>query len=115
MQHNFESLFLFKICFIIDTWLYFSEVLLVSKLTGLPPSPPSVHSGAATIDDHQYPHDENDGMPEKPLGVDVPRTRKGGTDRSLIAVIVLSSATAFIVCLVSVGEMRMFHLSTESN
>lgn len=57
-----------------------------------------MHSIAANIDEHQYPHDKNDGMPEKPLGVDVPRARKGGTDGSLIAVIVLSSATAFIVC-----------------
>ncbi|KAK1362825.1 Receptor-like serine/threonine-protein kinase ALE2 [Heracleum sosnowskyi] len=75
-----------------------SKVIHVSY-PGLPPSPPSVHSSAANIDDHEYPHNENDGMPEKPLGVDVSRARKGGTDGSLIAVIVLSSATAFIVCM----------------
>lgn len=38
-------------------------------------------------------------MPEKPLGVDVASARKGGTDRSLVAVIIISSVTAFIVCM----------------
>lgn len=38
-------------------------------------------------------------MPLKPLGIDVPRRKKAGNGGSKIAVIVISSVTAFAVCL----------------
>lgn len=62
---------------------------------GLPPSPPS---GPATIEDQLFPSNGNDGMPIKPLGVDVSTRRKDGSDGSKIAIVVLSSVAAFIVC-----------------
>ncbi|XP_059303099.1 receptor-like serine/threonine-protein kinase ALE2 [Lycium ferocissimum] len=70
---------------------------------GLPPSPPSHHSSSATIDDLPvYPGNGNDGRTIKPLGVDVSRMRKKGIARNMIIVIVLSSFTAFVVCVGSI-------------
>uniref|UniRef100_A0A0V0IWZ8 Putative receptor-like serine/threonine-protein kinase ALE2-like n=1 Tax=Solanum chacoense TaxID=4108 RepID=A0A0V0IWZ8_SOLCH len=71
------------------------------RYPGLPPSPPSRHSSSATIDDlPAYPGNENDGMTIKPLGVDVSsRMRKKGIARNMIIVIVISSITAFVVCM----------------
>ncbi|WMV22439.1 hypothetical protein MTR67_015824 [Solanum verrucosum] len=71
------------------------------RYPGLPPSPPSHHSSSATIDDlPAYPGNENDGMTIKPLGVDVSsRMRKKGIARNMIIVIVISSITAFVVCM----------------
>ncbi|TMW97014.1 hypothetical protein EJD97_006383 [Solanum chilense] len=68
---------------------------------GLPPSPPSRHSSSATIDDlPAYPGNENNGMTIKPLGVDVSSgMRKKGIARNMIIVIVISSITAFVVCM----------------
>ncbi|CAN4086944.1 unnamed protein product [Withania somnifera] len=69
------------------------------RYPGLPPSPPSHLSSGATIDDlPAYPGNENDGMTIKPLGVDVPRMRKKGITRNMIIVIVISSVTAFVMC-----------------
>lgn len=69
------------------------------SFAGLPPPPPSHHSSGATIDDlPAYPGNEN-GMTVKPLGVDVSRMRKKGIARNMIIVIVLSSITAFVMCM----------------
>lgn len=69
------------------------------RYPGLPPSPPSHLSSSATIDDlPAYPGNEN-GMTIKPLGVDVSRMRKKGIARNMIIVIVISSVTAFVMCM----------------
>ncbi|KAL1814363.1 hypothetical protein ACET3Z_016937 [Daucus carota] len=69
------------------------------RYPGLPSSPPSGHSAAANIYSGLYPGDGNGRMPLKPLGIDVPRRKKAGNGGSKIAVIVISSVTAFAVCL----------------
>ncbi|KAL2555074.1 Protein kinase superfamily protein [Forsythia ovata] len=74
------------------------EVVYV-RYPGLPPSPPSTISGSATIDDQPYSGSTEDGDPIKPLGVNVPKTRKDGTGKTMVIVIVLSSVTAFVVCM----------------
>ncbi|KAK4427339.1 Receptor-like serine/threonine-protein kinase ALE2 [Sesamum alatum] len=74
------------------------EVLYV-RYPGLPPSPPSRPSGSATIDVQPYPGSRNDDGPIKPLGVDVPRGRKTESSKNMVIIIVLSSVTAFVVCL----------------
>lgn len=56
----------------------------------------------ATIDDPPYRGHGNEGMPIKPLGVDVPRKKKDRPNGSMIAVIVLSSVTAFVVCMTAI-------------
>ena len=61
---------------------------------GLPPSPPSTSNG---IDDGPYPGRDNNGTIMKPLGVDVSRKTKGGSNGRMIIVIVLSSVTAFVL------------------
>ncbi|XP_009341037.2 receptor-like serine/threonine-protein kinase ALE2 [Pyrus x bretschneideri] len=73
------------------------EVLYV-HYPGLPPSPPSAPSTISTMDDGPYIGNDNHGRAIKPLGVDVPRRKKGGLGRSMIAVIALSSFTAFLLC-----------------
>lgn len=65
---------------------------------GLPPSPPSFPSSGASIDQQPYPGNNRDGSRIKPLGVDIPRPKKNGMGRNMIIVIVLSSVTAFVVC-----------------
>lgn len=66
--------------------------------TGLPPSPPSSSSASSTIDDGPYTGQDNNGRVIKPIGVDVPRKRNTGLKGSMIAVIALSSFTAFLLC-----------------
>lgn len=66
--------------------------------TGLPPSPPSAPSAISTIDDGPYTGQDNNGRVIKPIGVDVPRKRNDGIKGSMIAVIVLSAFTAFLLC-----------------
>ncbi|PON48146.1 Mitogen-activated protein kinase kinase kinase [Parasponia andersonii] len=62
---------------------------------GLPPSPPSAPLSISTIDNGPY-----SGRPiMKPLGVDVSRRKHNGLSKSMIAVIVLSSFAAFVICL----------------
>ncbi|KAK4361817.1 hypothetical protein RND71_017058 [Anisodus tanguticus] len=74
--------------------------MIYVRYPGLPPSPPSHYSSSATIDDiSAYPGNENDGRTIKPLGVDVSRMRKKGIARNMIIVIVLSSFTAFVLCM----------------
>ncbi|CAB4272395.1 unnamed protein product [Prunus armeniaca] len=65
---------------------------------GLPPSPPSASSSISTTDDGPYTGKENNGRAIKPLGVDVPRRKRDGLGKSMIAVIVVSSFTAFLLC-----------------
>lgn len=74
------------------------EVVYV-RYAGLPPSPPSKISSSATIDDRPNSGSTDDGGPIKPLGVDVTRTRKDGTGKTMVIVIVLSAVTAFVVCM----------------
>ncbi|XP_031104932.1 receptor-like serine/threonine-protein kinase ALE2 [Ipomoea triloba] len=66
---------------------------------GLPPSPPALPSSGVSVDDLPYPTNNNNGRTIKPLGVDVPRIRKNGIGKNMIIVIVLSSVTAFVVCI----------------
>ncbi|XP_021846058.1 receptor-like serine/threonine-protein kinase ALE2 isoform X2 [Spinacia oleracea] len=67
---------------------------------GLPPSPPSLSSNLAAIDDHPYPanYKGNSGSSLKPMGVDIPRTQNNGSGRSMGAVIIISAITAFLTC-----------------
>lgn len=74
------------------------EVLFV-HYPGLPPSPPAWPSSSATIDVQPYPGGRNDDGPIKPLGVDVPRGRKNESGKNMVIIIVLSSVTAFVVCM----------------
>ena len=73
---------------------------MLGPRVGLPPSPPSIASNLAAIDDHPYPakNKGNDGSLLKPLGVNVPRRNKNRSYRSLLAAIVISSITAFVIC-----------------
>ncbi|XVF74394.1 hypothetical protein PTKIN_Ptkin13bG0107000 [Pterospermum kingtungense] len=66
---------------------------------GLPPSPPAASSSVSAIDDRPYSGHKSHGQEIKPLGVDVPKNKRGGLTRSMIAVIILSSFSAFVVCL----------------
>ncbi|KAK9755954.1 hypothetical protein RND81_01G062200 [Saponaria officinalis] len=65
---------------------------------GLPPSPPSLSSNLAAIENHPYPanYRGNPGNALKPLGVDVPRRQKNGFSGRIAAVIIISSFTVFI-------------------
>uniref|UniRef100_A0A5B6YLM2 Putative receptor-like serine/threonine-protein kinase ALE2 n=1 Tax=Davidia involucrata TaxID=16924 RepID=A0A5B6YLM2_DAVIN len=83
----------------IKTSLFGTYEVVYVHYPGLPPSPPSVPSIAASMDNLPYPGHDNDGRAIKPIGVDVPRKQKGGLGGSMIAVIVLSSVTAFVVCI----------------
>lgn len=72
----------------------------VDLLAGLPPSPPSHLPRSASIDDLPvYPGNEYGGTTIKPLGVDVSKMRKKGIARNMIIVIVISSVTAFVLCM----------------
>lgn len=56
----------------------------------------------STIDDGPYRGQDTNGMTMKPIGVDVSRRKHNGLGRSTIVIIVVSSFTAFVVCLVVV-------------
>ncbi|GMH14231.1 hypothetical protein Nepgr_016072 [Nepenthes gracilis] len=64
---------------------------------GLPPCPPSSFSNDGTIASNPYPSNGNPGSLPKPIGVDIPRSRRKGISRSLLLVIILSSFTAFTI------------------
>lgn len=66
---------------------------------GLPPSPPTMPSNSVMVDDQPYPGSDHNGRLFKPLGVDVPRRTKNETSGGMIAVVVLSSVSAFAVCM----------------
>eukprot|EP00257_Ricinus_communis_P020568 XP_015579827.1 receptor-like serine/threonine-protein kinase ALE2 isoform X1 [Ricinus communis] len=65
---------------------------------GLPSSPPSPLS-ISTIDDEPYSNHDNNGITNKPLGVNVPRRKKDGLAGGMVAIIVLSSVTALVICM----------------
>ncbi|PPR87499.1 hypothetical protein GOBAR_AA33194 [Gossypium barbadense] len=69
------------------------------RYPGLPPSPPVASSSVSAIDDGPFTGHNNHGQAIKPLGVDVPKRKREGPTRSMIAVIILSSFSAFVVCL----------------
>nr|XP_043615240.1 receptor-like serine/threonine-protein kinase ALE2 isoform X2 [Erigeron canadensis] len=67
---------------------------------GLPPSPPSIPSNADVTVDQTNSVNNNKGLPFKPIGVDVPKNGKEDKSKlngSIIAVVILSSVTAFVV------------------
>lgn len=66
---------------------------------GLPPSPPSIPSNLNTMDDVPFPRNPKNEDPIKPIGVDVSGKKKNNSNRSTIIIIVLSSITAFVVCM----------------
>ncbi|XP_059641369.1 receptor-like serine/threonine-protein kinase ALE2 [Cornus florida] len=81
----------------IKTSLFGAYEVVYVRYPGLPPSPPSVPSSAGIIGDKPFPGHGNNGRGVKPIPVDVPRKQKNRLGGSMIAVIVLSSATAFVV------------------
>ncbi|XP_022154207.1 receptor-like serine/threonine-protein kinase ALE2 isoform X2 [Momordica charantia] len=83
----------------INSSLFGSYQVLNVKYPGLPPSPPSAPSGTSAINDGLNSSNANAGNAIKPLGVDVPRRRrKEGLGGNMIAVITISSFTAFVMC-----------------
>ncbi|XP_021890243.1 receptor-like serine/threonine-protein kinase ALE2 isoform X2 [Carica papaya] len=74
------------------------EVVYV-RYPGLPPSPPSVPSSISTTDEGPNHGQTIGGQAIKPLGVDVSRRKRDRLSGSMIAVIVLSSFTSFLLCL----------------
>lgn len=75
------------------------EVVSV-RYPGLPPSPPSVPSNADVTIGQSDSINGNRGRPLKPIGVDIPRNgreNKSNSNGITIAVIILSSVTAFVV------------------
>ncbi|KAK8581149.1 hypothetical protein V6N12_071389 [Hibiscus sabdariffa] len=69
------------------------------RYPGLPPSPPVASSSVSAVDDGPYTGRNYHGQAIKPLGVDVPKRKREGITRSMIAVIILSCFSAFVVCL----------------
>ncbi|XP_047148066.1 receptor-like serine/threonine-protein kinase ALE2 isoform X2 [Vigna umbellata] len=82
---------------LIDSSVFGAYEVLYVHYPGLPPSPPSTPSDASVIDDQPNPGHDNNGMMMKPLGVDVPKKKKEGSNGRMIIIIVLSSVTAFVV------------------
>ncbi|XP_027906457.1 receptor-like serine/threonine-protein kinase ALE2 isoform X1 [Vigna unguiculata] len=82
---------------LIDASVFGAYEVLYVHYPGLPPSPPSTPSDASVIDDEPNPGHGNNGMMMKPLGVDVPKKKKEGSNGRMIVIIVLSSVTAFVV------------------
>ncbi|XP_027126203.1 receptor-like serine/threonine-protein kinase ALE2 [Coffea eugenioides] len=83
----------------VQTSLFGKYEVLYVHYPGLPPSPPSLTSASATINDQPNHGIDNDGMAIKPLGVDVPRRRKNRISRNVVIVIVLSCTTTVVVCM----------------
>lgn len=84
----------------IDTSRFRAYEVVNVQYPGLPPSPPSVPSNNNITIDQSDSVNANKGGPFKPLGVDVPRNSKGNKSKpngSMIAVVILSSVTAFVV------------------
>ncbi|KAF2323554.1 hypothetical protein GH714_036082 [Hevea brasiliensis] len=83
---------------LIKASLFGTYKVLYVHYPGLPPSPPSPLS-ISTIDDEPYPGRDNNGRTDKPLGVDAPRRKKDSLGGSMMAVIILSSFTALVICM----------------
>ncbi|KAM7483842.1 hypothetical protein LguiB_008425 [Lonicera macranthoides] len=106
LQENFDPTTAFSIYkkfwkreVFIETSLFGDHETLYVRYPGLPPSPPSMPSSTTTVDNPAYPGSGNDGMSVKPLGVDVPRRKKDWTSGRMTVVVVLSSVTAFVICI----------------
>ncbi|XP_038899985.1 receptor-like serine/threonine-protein kinase ALE2 [Benincasa hispida] len=82
----------------INASLFGRYQVLNVKYPGLPPSPPLAPSGTSSINDGLNTSNTNAGNAIKPLGVDVPRRKKEGLGRNMIAVITISSFTALVMC-----------------
>lgn len=84
----------------INSSLFGAYDVIDVQYPGLPPSPPSLASNLATMDDHPYPSNskDNGGSLLKPLGVDISGKQKNGLDGRVLATIVISSVTAFVIC-----------------
>lgn len=84
----------------VDSYFFGAYDVLDVHYPGLPPSPPSLSSNLAAIDDHPYPADykSNSGSSLKPLGVDIPRRPMNDSDQSTKAAITISAITAFLAC-----------------
>ncbi|XP_019455781.1 PREDICTED: receptor-like serine/threonine-protein kinase ALE2 isoform X2 [Lupinus angustifolius] len=78
---------------LIDDSLFGAYEVLYVQYPGLPPTPSSVSS----MDDGPNPGRNNNGAMMKPLGVDVSRKKKEGSNGRIVFVIVLSSITAFVL------------------
>ncbi|KAE8708708.1 Receptor-like serine/threonine-protein kinase ALE2 [Hibiscus syriacus] len=65
---------------------------------GFPPSPPVARSSVSAIDDGPYSGSKNHRQAAKPLGVYVSKKTRDGVTRGIIAVIILSTFSAFVVC-----------------
>ncbi|CAI9263495.1 unnamed protein product [Lactuca saligna] len=75
------------------------EVVSISY-PGLPPSPPSLPSNSDVTIGQSDSVNSDRGRPLKPIGVDIPRNGKEDKSKpngSIIAVVILSSVTAFVV------------------
>ncbi|XP_039041116.1 receptor-like serine/threonine-protein kinase ALE2 [Hibiscus syriacus] len=73
------------------------EVVYV-RYPGLPPSPPAVSSSVSSIGDGPYSGSNNHGQAAKPLGVYASEKTRVGVTRGMIAAIIVSSFSAFVVC-----------------
>ncbi|XP_020227217.1 receptor-like serine/threonine-protein kinase ALE2 isoform X2 [Cajanus cajan] len=82
---------------LIDASVFGAYEVLYVHYPGLPPSPPSTPSDASSIDDGPNPGHDNNGMMLKPLGVDVSKKKKEGSNGRIILIIVLSSITALVL------------------
>ncbi|KAL4583715.1 hypothetical protein LXL04_008298 [Taraxacum kok-saghyz] len=85
------------------------EVVSVSY-PGLPPSPPTVPSNADVTIGQSDSVNGNRGKPLKPIGVNIPRNGKENESKPngiIIAVVILSSVTAFVVL---IGALWLFLL-----
>lgn len=85
--------------------LYYFDLKL-----GLPPSPPSLPSNSDVTIGQSDSVNSDRGRPLKPIGVDIPRNGKEDKSKpngSIIAVVVLSSVTAFVVL---IGALWLFLL-----
>ncbi|CAL0335196.1 unnamed protein product [Lupinus luteus] len=78
---------------LIDYSLFGAYEVLYVQYPGLPPTPSSVSS----MDDGPNPGRNNNGAMMKPLGVDVSRKKKEGSNGRIVVVIVLSCITTFVL------------------
>ncbi|GLU22413.1 hypothetical protein SLE2022_384910 [Rubroshorea leprosula] len=83
----------------VKTSLFGPYKVVYVQYPGLPPSPPSAASSTSSIDDGPYAGQDNNGQALKPLGVAVPQRKRNGLRGSMITLIVISSFTAFVLCL----------------
>ncbi|KAK7294343.1 hypothetical protein RJT34_17232 [Clitoria ternatea] len=88
---------------LIDASVFGSYEVLYVHYPGLPPSPPSNPSDASSIDGGPNPGHDNNGAMMKPLGVDVSKKRKEGSNGRMIVIIVISSVTALVLVFIGLA------------